>query len=66
MVKWGCRCRKCKMKCKEEERDVMGIKWGCQQNWVERILNPNQFLAPSEKGGIKEPCCCRQEFFDFG
>lgn len=42
---WVFWCRKCKVKHKVREQDVMDMKLGCQQNWVERILNPNQILA---------------------
>lgn len=41
-VKWNAR---------EEEQDVMDMKLCCQRNWVEHVLNTNQFLAPSEVGG---------------
>lgn len=40
-----------KMKHKVREQALMDMKLGCQQNWVERILNPNKIPAPSEEGG---------------
>lgn len=53
--RWGvCGCRKCQMKHEAGKQAVMDLKLGCQQNWAERILNPNQILAQSERGGSSE------------
>lgn len=32
-------------------QNVMHVKLGCRQNWVERILNSNHLLPPSWEGG---------------
>lgn len=46
----------------------MDMKQGWQQNWDERVLNPNQITGSIWALWlcIKEPCCGRQASFDSG